>query len=162
MADQTATSSAEIAKAMQAACDLKEKELILLKAEHKKSKLAHTLLNTDPALLKQKQAAQSEAEEYAQCQKSLRAAQNLCNEKDSAIFLMEEQIGLLRDAIQTQGLDFPDETPRSAPASAPSSQTMVPLHQEAGKRTLFQAYITVQKVLILDGATFKSRSWLGI
>jgi hypothetical protein len=29
MADQTAKSSAEIAKAMQAACDLKEKELLL-------------------------------------------------------------------------------------------------------------------------------------
>jgi hypothetical protein len=71
-------------------------------------KLARTLLNTDHALLKQKQATQSGAEEYARCQKSLRAAPNLCNEKDSVIFLMEEQIGLLRDAIQTQGLDFPE------------------------------------------------------
>jgi hypothetical protein len=126
MADQTAKSSAKIAKAMQAACDLKEKELILLRAEHKKLKLANTLLITDHALLKQKQAAQSGAEEYAQRQKNLRAAHNLCNEKDSVIFLMEEQIELLRDAIQTQGLDFPDETPRSAPAPAPSSQTMPP------------------------------------
>jgi hypothetical protein len=126
MADRTAKNFAEIKKAMQAACDLKEKELILLKAEHKKLKLANTLLNTDHALLKQKQAAQSEAEEYAQCQKNLRAAQNLCNEMDSVIFLMEEQIELLRDAIQTQELDFPDEPPRSAPAPAPSSQTMAP------------------------------------
>ncbi len=62
MADQTAKNSAEIAKAMQAACDLKEKELIQLRAEHKKLKLVHTLLNTDHALLKQKQAAQSGAE----------------------------------------------------------------------------------------------------
>ncbi len=123
MAEQTAKNNAEIVKAMQAACDLKEKDLVLLRAEHKKLKLANTVLNTDHALLKQKQAAQSGAEEYAQCQKSLRAAQNLCNEKDSAIFLMEEQIGLLRDAIQTQGLNFP-ETPKSAPAPAPSSNSI--------------------------------------
>jgi hypothetical protein len=38
MADQTAKNSAEIAKAMQASSDLKEKELILLKAEHNKLK----------------------------------------------------------------------------------------------------------------------------
>jgi hypothetical protein len=82
MAEQTAKNSAEIAKAMQAACDLKEKEATLLKAEHKRLKFAHTLFSTDHALLKQKQAAQSGAEEYAQCQKSLRVAQNLCNEKD--------------------------------------------------------------------------------
>jgi hypothetical protein len=126
MAEQTAKNTAEIVKPMQAACDLKEEDLGLLRAEHKKLKLAHTLLNTDHALLKQKQAAQSGAEEYAQCQKSLRTAQNLCNENDSVIFLMEEQIGLLRDAIQTQGLDFPDDTPKSAPAPAPSSNSMAP------------------------------------
>jgi hypothetical protein len=77
MAEQTAKTTAEIVKAMQAACDLKESDLGLLRAEHKKLKLAHTLLNTDHALLKQKQATQSGAEEYAQCQKSLRVAQNL-------------------------------------------------------------------------------------
>ncbi len=115
MAEQTAKNTAEIVKAMQAACDLKESDLSLLKIELKKLKLAHTLLNTDHALLKQNQATQSGAEEYAQCQKSLRAAQNLCNEKDSVIFILEEQIGLLREAIQTQGLDFP-QTPKSAPA----------------------------------------------
>ncbi len=125
MAEQTAKTTAEIVKAMQAACDLKESDLGLLRAELKKLKLAHTLLNTDHALLKQKQAAQSGAEEYAQCQKSLRFAQNLCNEKDSVIFILEEQIGLLRDAIQTQGLDFP-ETPKSAPAPAPASNRMAP------------------------------------
>jgi hypothetical protein len=38
---------------------------------------------------------------------------------------LEEQIGLLRDAIQTQGLDFP-ETPKSAPAPAPASNSMAP------------------------------------
>jgi hypothetical protein len=107
MADQTANNSAEIAKAMQAACDLKDKELILLRTELKRLKLANTLLNTDHALLKQKLAAQ-----------------NLCNEKDSVIFLMEEKIELHRDAIQTQGLNFPDETPRNAPAPAPSTQSM--------------------------------------
>jgi hypothetical protein len=125
MAEQTAKNTAEIVKAMQAACDLKKSDLGLLRAEHKKLKLAHTLLNTDHALLKQKQAIQSGAEEYAQCQKSLRAAQNLCNEKASVIFILEEQIGLLRDAIQTQGLDFP-EAPKSAPAPAPSSSNMAP------------------------------------
>ncbi len=162
MADQTATSSAEIAMAMQAACDQKEKELILLKAEHKRLKLAHTLLNTDHALLKQKQAAQSSAEEYAQCQKNLRAAQNLCNEKDAVIFLLEEQSGLLSDAIQTHGLDFPDETPRRTPAPAPSSQTMAPLHQEAEKKTPFQVYIMAQKVLILDEVPFEGSILLAL
>ncbi len=56
MAEQTAKNTAEIVKAMQAACDLKESDLVLLRAELKKMKLAHTLLNTDHALLKQKQA----------------------------------------------------------------------------------------------------------
>jgi hypothetical protein len=125
MAEQTAKNTAEIVKAMQAACDLKESDLGLLRAELKKLKVAHTLLNTDHALLKQKQAAQSGAEEYAQRQKSLRVAQNLCNEKDSVIFILEEQIGLLRDAIQTQGWDF-SETPKSAPAPAPASNSMAP------------------------------------
>jgi hypothetical protein len=105
------------------------------KIEHQK--LANTLLNTDHALLKQKQATQSGAEEYAQYPKSFRAAQNLCNEKDSVIFLVEEQIELLRDAIQTQGLDFPDATPRNAPAPAPSSQTIygTPSIKTQGKRS---------------------------
>ncbi len=104
-------------------------------------KLAHTLLNTNHALLKQKQAAQSDAEEYAQCQKSLRAAQNLCNEKDSVIFLMEEQIGLLRDAMQTQGLDFP-ETPKSAPAPAPSSNSMAPPQSRNRVKSHFEDAVT--------------------
>ncbi len=80
MPEQTAKNTAESVKAMQAACDLKESDLGLVRAELKKLKLAHTLLNTDHALLKQKQATQSGAEEYAQYQKSLRAAQNLSNE----------------------------------------------------------------------------------
>jgi hypothetical protein len=141
MAEQTAKNTAEVVKAMQAACDLKEKDLVLLGAEHKKLKLAHTLLNTDHALLKQKQATQSGAEEYAQCQKSLRAAQNLCNEKDSVIFLMEEQIGLLRDVIQTQGLDFP-ETPKSVPAPAPSSTSMAPPQSRNRVKSHFEEAVT--------------------
>jgi hypothetical protein len=164
MAERTAKNTAEIVKAMQAACDLKESDLVLLRAELKKMKLAHTLLNTDHALLKQKQATQSGAEEYAQCQKSLRAAQNLCNEKDSVIFILEEQIGLLRDAIQTQGLDFP-EAPKSAPAPAPASNSMAPLSQETGLRatskmqsritlrTLSQVRNAARKSPTLDGAT---------
>jgi hypothetical protein len=138
MAERTAKNTAEIVKAMQAACDLKEKDLGLIRAGLKKLKLAHTLLNTDHALLKQKQATQSGIEEYAQCQKSLRAAQKLCNEKDSVIFLLEEQIGLLRDAIQTQGLDFPDETPKSAPAPAPSSNSMAPPQSRSRVKSHFE------------------------
>jgi hypothetical protein len=141
MAEQTAKNTAKIVKAMQAACDLKESDLGLLRAEHKKLKLAHTLLNTDHALLKQKQATQSGAEEYAQCQKSIRAAQNLCNEKDSLIFILEEQIGLLRDAIQTQGLDFP-ETPMSAPAPAPSSNSMAPPQSRNRVKSHFEDAVT--------------------
>jgi hypothetical protein len=76
--------------------------------------------------LKQKQAALSGAEERAPCQKNLRAAQNLCNEKDSVIFILEEQIEILKDVIQTQGLDLPSETPTSAPAPAPTPLTMAP------------------------------------
>jgi hypothetical protein len=104
-------------------------------------KLAHTLLNTDHALLKQKQATQSGAEEYAQYQKSLRAAQNLCNEKDSVIFILEEQIGLLRDAIQTQGLDFP-EAPKSAPAPAPASNSMAPPQSRSRVTSHFEDAVT--------------------
>ncbi len=137
MAEQTAKNTAEIVKAMQAACDLKESDLGLLKIELKKLKLAHTLLNTDHALLKQKQATQSGAEEYAQCQKSLRAAQNLCNEKDSVIFILEEQIGLLREAIQTQGLDLP-EAPKSAPAPTPASNSMAPPQSRSRVKTHFE------------------------
>ncbi len=164
MAALTAKNTAEIVKAMQAACDLKESDLGLLRAEHKKLKLAHTLRNTDHALLKQKQATQSGAEEYAQCQKSIRATQNLCNEKDSVIFILEEQIGLLRDAIQTQGLDFP-ETPRVHLHPPPLPIVWHPLSQETGLkatlkmlsqitlRILSQVLIAVRRSLILDGAT---------
>jgi hypothetical protein len=137
IAEQTAKITAGIVKAMQAACDLKESDLDLLKVELKKLKLAHTLLNTDHALLKQKQATQSGAEEYAQYQKSLRATQNLCNEKDSVIFILEEQIGLLREAIQTQGLDLPD-APKSAPAPAPTSMAMEPPQSRGRVKTHFE------------------------
>jgi hypothetical protein len=37
---------------------------------------------------------------------------------------MEEQIGILRDAVQTQGSYLPSETPMSAPAPALAPQTM--------------------------------------
>jgi hypothetical protein len=48
----------------------------------------------------------------------------LCNEKDSVIFIREEQIEILKDSIQTQGLDLPSEAPTSAPTPAPAPQTM--------------------------------------
>ncbi len=43
--------------------------------EHKKLKLANTLLTSDYTLLKTKHAAPSGAEEYTQCQKNLGDAQ---------------------------------------------------------------------------------------
>ncbi len=126
MREQLTKDSTVLAKVMQEVHDKREVELRQLRAENKKSAIDLALHLSDFQLFKRKNAAPSEAEELAQCQKDLRDAQIRSLLKDDEIQALELHIHMLKGLMYTHGMEIPPDTSESAiaPAPAPSAENV--------------------------------------
>jgi hypothetical protein len=110
----------EMSKSMNDIHVEKVQELNSLKIAHRHLSIAHTVLESNHALLAIKSAAQSGTEGYAQLQKEVKELQAKLKVKEDESELNENQCIRLTEAFMRQGMNPPAEVPVDAPAPAPA------------------------------------------
>jgi hypothetical protein len=105
-----------VSQLMRETCDVKDKELMAIKAELTLLKRAHTLLMSQHAVLNLK-TAQSGAEGYSQLLKDYKDLQAKYKAKEEACTFFEQQCNFLSEAFQEQSMVLPPGGPISAQAS---------------------------------------------